>query len=85
MTTVRVPLSWWTWDSCNDHTPGRVFWITGGLGGGKSHGGQIWDIQRVLDNGAQRTDPSPTRSWTVAPNYRICETLLELIVEALIA
>lgn len=75
--TNRI-LPWWVYDAITDQTPLRTLCVTGGLGSGKSHGGGIWDIQRVLENGAPMSDPKPTKSWTVAPNYRICETLLEL-------
>ncbi len=54
---------------------------TGGIGGAKSYGGQIWDLHRVFDNAVDLSDPKPTRSWTVAPNYRICETLVELTLQ----
>lgn len=50
----------------------------GGLGAGKSHGGQIWDLARVLENGVSANDPKPSKSWTVAPNYRISDTLFDL-------
>lgn len=53
----------------------------GGIGSGKSHGSQIWDIYRCLQNGVPISDPKPSRSWTVAPNYRICETLLDLTLQ----
>ena len=59
----------------------RSLWCVGGLGAGKSHGGQIWDIYRVLQNGVPLSEPKPSQSWTVAPNYRICETLLELTMQ----
>lgn len=55
--------------------------MTGGIGSGKSYGGAIWDISRILDNAVPMSDPKPSKSWTVAPNYRICETLLELTIQ----
>lgn len=77
-TELRRKIPWWVWDSIADETPLRTLCISGGLGSGKSHGGGIWDLQRVQQNGTTMADPKPTKSWTVAPNYRICETLLEL-------
>ena len=77
----RVNIPWWVHDACSDTTPMRTQFVVGGLGGGKSHGGQIWDIYRILQNGVPRADPKPSISWTVAPNYRICETLLELTLQ----
>ncbi len=52
-----------------------------GIGSGKSHGAQIWDIAKVIENGVTLNEPKPSRSWTVAPNYRICETLLDLTLQ----
>jgi hypothetical protein len=77
----QVTTPWWVWDTIQDETNLRVHWITGGLGSGKSHGGQIWDIKRCLQNGVQMSEPKPSISWTVAPNYRICETLLNLTLQ----
>lgn len=59
----------------------RTLFCVGGLGGGKSHGGQIWDIYRCLQNGVPLSEAKPSLSWTVAPNYRICETLMELTLQ----
>lgn len=59
----------------------RTHWCVGGLAGGKSHGAQIWDIWRCLENGVPLREAKPSVSWTVAPNYRICETLLELTLQ----
>jgi hypothetical protein len=53
----------------------------GGLGAAKSYNGQIWDLCRVLTNGVLLSEPKPSISWTVAPNYRICDTLVDLTLE----
>jgi hypothetical protein len=70
------------WDAINDETALRLFCVTGGLGSGKSHGGSIWDLERCFQNGVNLREAKPSKSWTVAPNYRICETLLELTLQA---
>jgi hypothetical protein len=77
----RVETPWWAWDAIQDTTHFRKVFITGGLGAGKSFGGQIWDIKRCLQNGTTLDDPMPTKSWTVAPNYLICDTLMELTLK----
>lgn len=77
----RVKIPWWVHDALTDETPNRVHACVGGLGGGKSHGGQIWDVHRCLQNGAPLSDAKPTKSWTVAPNYLICNTLMELTLQ----
>lgn len=77
----RVVIPWWVHDAIADESPLRTIFCTGGLGGGKSHGGQIWDIYRCLQNGVPMTEAKPSMSWTVAPNYRICETLLNLTLQ----
>ena len=78
---LNAETPWWVHRAMRDTTPMRTHFVTGGLGSGKSHGGGIWDLQRVRQNAAPVTDPQPTRSWTVGPNYRICETLLELTLQ----
>lgn len=78
---VSAEIPWWTWDAISDPTPLRTHWVTGGLGGGKSHGGQIWDIKRCLENGVPVSEARPSKSWTVAPNYLICDTLMELTLQ----
>lgn len=35
----------------------------------------------MLQNAVPLSEPKPSRSWTVAPNYRICETLLDLTLQ----
>lgn len=72
---------WWVHRATRDHTPLRTLFCTGGIGSGKSHGAAVWDVRRVLDNSAAKADPKFTQSWTVGPNYRICETLVELTVQ----
>lgn len=78
---VRRGVPWWVAKSIADETPMRKLVCLGGLGAGKSHGGQIWDLYRSLQNGVDISEPKPTQSWTVAPNYRICDTLLELTMQ----
>jgi hypothetical protein len=74
----RIIVPWWVDSAIEDRTPLRTFWVVGGLGAGKSHGGQAWDIARVLENGVSINEPKPSKSWTVAPNYRISDTLFDL-------
>jgi hypothetical protein len=76
ITQRAVP--WWVSRALLDKTQFRTFVCRGGLGAGKSHGGQIWDVQRSLENGTHIKDPKPTRSWTIAPDYRIAQTLIDL-------
>jgi hypothetical protein len=80
-TRVSKGIPWWTFEAIADETPMRKHVALGGLGAGKSHGGQIWDLYRSLQNGVDITEPKPSQSWTVAPNYRICDTLLELTMQ----
>ena len=76
---AKVP--WWVARALADKTPLRSFMVVGGIGSGKSHGAQGWDIAKVIENGVPLSEAKPSRSWTVAPNYRICETLLDLTLQ----
>lgn len=77
----KVKIAWWVHDAATDPTPMRTHLCVGGLGAAKSYNGQVFDILKVFENGAPISDPKPTKSWTVAPNYRISETLFELTLE----
>lgn len=59
----------------------RTTFCVGGIGSAKSFNSQIWDIYRSLQNGVPLREAKPSISWTVAPNYRICETLMELTLQ----
>lgn len=72
----KVP--WWVFRAIQDETPFRTLLCRGGIGAGKSHGGQVWDLYRVFQNAVSTKDPKPSRSWTVAPSYRIAQTLIDL-------
>jgi hypothetical protein len=78
---ILKPIPWWVYEAIADETPMRKLVGLGGLGAGKSHGGQIWDLYRSLQNGVDDSEPKPSQSWTVAPNYRICDTLLDLTMQ----
>ena len=59
----------WTFDSIED-TSAKGFWITGGLGSGKTTGGAAWFIDRWLLN------RDSLFSWAVAPTYTKVEQIL---------
>lgn len=51
-------------------TPERLFWITGGLGSGKTTGGAMWFVERWLLNTNSKF------SWGVAPTYTKVEQII---------
>ncbi|TXH14440.1 MAG: hypothetical protein E6R03_09255 [Hyphomicrobiaceae bacterium] len=63
-------IPWWTYDITEDVTPERLFWITGGLGSGKTTGGAMWFIDRWLLN------KDSMFSWGVAPTYTKVEQIM---------
>ena len=67
-----------------DATPSRIHWVTGGVGSGKTYGSAIWDITRCLQNGEKSSNTTPTKSWTIAPNYRIADNLINETTKVLI-
>jgi hypothetical protein len=59
-------------------TPERIFWITGGLGSGKTTGAAQWFIERWLLNTASRF------SWGVAPTYtKVEQIIIPAVVQVL--
>lgn len=66
--TVEAP--WWVFDAIADDTPERIFWVTGGLGSGKTTGAAQWFIDRWLMNTQSRF------SWGVAPTYTKVEQII---------
>jgi hypothetical protein len=63
-------IPWWVADGIGDETPERIFWITGGLGSGKTTGGAMWFIDRWLLNRESMF------SWGVAPTYTKVEQIM---------
>lgn len=66
--TIDVP--WWTYDCIDDRLQDRQFWITGGLGSGKTWGGAAWFLHRTSINA------NCQYSWAVAPTYAKAETVI---------
>lgn len=74
----KIGTPWWVYDSISDLTPERIFWITGGLGSGKTTGAAMWFIDRWLYNNQSRF------SWAVAPTYtKVEQILIPAVVQVL--
>jgi hypothetical protein len=74
--TIETP--WWVCDSIADETPERIFWITGGLGSGKTTGAAMWFIDRWFLNSESRF------SWGVAPTYtKVEQIIIPAVVQVL--
>lgn len=59
---ITSSIPWWTADAIRDEIT-DVFWVTGGLGSGKSYGSAIWFLERALRNQNSKF------SWAVAPTH----------------
>lgn len=66
----EVTIPWWAHDIADDWTQDRTFWVTGGLGSGKTWGTCLWHIIRCFDNA-----DAPV-SWSVAPTFPKAEAIL---------
>lgn len=66
----EVTIPWWVHDIADDWEQDRTFWITGGLGSGKTWGACLWHIIRCFDNA-----DAPV-SWSVAPTFPKAEAIL---------
>lgn len=53
-----------------DHRQDWTYWITGGLGSGKTYGGAWWFVQRMFDNYKSKY------SWCIAPNHTKVESIM---------
>jgi len=74
--TVQTP--WWVCDAINDQTAERIFWVTGGLGSGKTTGAAMWFVDRWLLNRNSRF------SWGVAPTYtKVEQIIIPAVVQVL--
>lgn len=74
----RIETPWWVYDCISDLTPERIFWITGGLGSGKTTGAAQWFIERWLLNVNSRF------SWGVAPTYtKVEQIIIPAVVQVL--
>ena len=74
--TVTTP--WWVCDAIGDQTAERIFWITGGLGSGKTTGAAMWFLDRWLLNRNSRF------SWGVAPTYtKVEQIIIPAVVQVL--
>jgi hypothetical protein len=74
--TITAP--WWVYDSIEDLSAERIFWITGGLGSGKTTGAAHWFIDRWLLNTNSRF------SWGVAPTYtKVEQIIIPAVVQVL--
>jgi hypothetical protein len=74
----EVDTPWWVYDAITDMAPERIFWITGGLGSGKTTGGAMWFIDRWLLNKHSRF------SWGVAPTYtKVEQIIIPAVVQVL--
>ena len=74
----EVVAPWWVYDAIDDLSPERIFWITGGLGSGKTTGAAHWFIDRWLLNSNSRF------SWGVAPTYtKVEQIIIPAIVQVL--
>jgi hypothetical protein len=65
----QISIPWWVARIAKDATS-RAFWITGGLGSGKTTGGAAWFVHRWFLN------KESTVSWAVAPTYTKVEQIL---------
>jgi hypothetical protein len=72
---LDVELPWWVADCAQDLTT-DVFWITGGLGSGKTTGCTILDMIRCSQNAETRKGYPPTKSWVVAPTHKKLEDII---------
>jgi hypothetical protein len=74
----KITTPWWVYDAISDLTPERIFWITGGLGSGKTTGAAQWFIERWLLNVNSRF------SWGVAPTYtKVEQIIIPAVVQVL--
>lgn len=74
---ISSVIPWWAFD-CIDDLETEIFWITGGLGSGKSYGAAIWFLERCLRNYRSRL------SWAVAPTHsKVRDILLPTFQEVL--
>ena len=73
-----VDTPWWAYDAISDQTPERIFWITGGLGSGKTTGSAMWFVDRWLLNRNSKF------SWGVAPTYtKVEQIIIPAVVQVL--
>lgn len=74
--SVNTP--WWVCDAIADQSPERIFWITGGLGSGKTTGAAMWFVDRWFLNKDSRF------SWGVAPTYtKVEQIIIPAVVQVL--
>lgn len=74
----KIGTPWWVYDAISDLSPERIFWITGGLGSGKTTGAAMWFVDRWFLNNESRF------SWAVAPTYtKVEQILIPAIVQVL--
>ena len=69
VTEVRSKVPWWVKRASEDLKADH-FWVTGGLGSGKSHGSAIWFHDRMSLNARSKI------AWAVAPTHRKVEDIL---------
>jgi len=62
----KIRLKWWVDEALRD-TKSKVFFVTGGLGAGKTDGGSTWHYDRVTKN------PKSQFSWFFEPTYKKVE------------
>ena len=75
---LSVNLPDWVWETLQDETKHRRFWITKGLGSGGTYGGCIWHYAMCLINRHSKF------SWAIAPTYQqIADTIIPLFSEVL--
>lgn len=73
-----ISTPWWVYDAIADTTAERIFWVTGGLGSGKTTGAAHWFIDRWLLNTQSRF------SWGVAPTYtKVEQIIIPAVVQVL--
>lgn len=76
--TRIIETPWWVYDAIDDMTAERIFWVTGGLGSGKTTGAAHWFIDRWLLNTHSRF------SWGVAPTYtKVEQIIIPAVVQVL--
>lgn len=70
MLTARKIIPSWVYEICNDKRGIKIFFITGGLGSGKTTNSTIAFIYKILSN------PTVEQWWDVAPYYTQADNTL---------